>query len=94
MVSETGQRLAARGVAFAAEAVKGLPSPSLASMNSANYQTVRFALDWLLAAAERSIKELPLPLLKTAPETILFKPLLCPTIGERLMLNLVSVNRI
>ena len=47
MVSETGQESVARGVAFAAEAVKGLRSQSLAPMNSANYKTVRFALDCL-----------------------------------------------
>ncbi len=47
MVSDTGRESVARGVACAAEAVKGLRSPSLASMNSANYKTVRAALDCL-----------------------------------------------
>ena len=47
MVTETGQESVAREVACAAEAVKGLRSPSLAPMNSANYKTVRVALDCL-----------------------------------------------
>ncbi len=47
MVSETKRHVSRRGVACAAEAVKGLRSPSLAPMNSANYKTVRFALDCL-----------------------------------------------
>ena len=47
MVSETKRGVSWHGVAFAAEAVKGLRSQSLAPMNSANYKTVRLALDCL-----------------------------------------------
>ena len=47
MVSETEREVSRAGVAFAAEAVKGLRSPSLAAMNSANYKTVRVAHDCL-----------------------------------------------
>lgn len=47
MVSETKRGVRRHGVACAAEAVKGLRSPSLAPMNSANYKTVRVALDCL-----------------------------------------------
>jgi hypothetical protein len=47
MVAETGRAVSHARVACAAEAVKGLRSPSLAAMNSANYKTVRVALDCL-----------------------------------------------
>jgi len=42
-----GEEFVVHGVAYAAEAVKGLRSPSLAPLNSANYKTVRCALDCL-----------------------------------------------
>ncbi len=42
-----GEESVAHRVASAAEAVKGLRSPSLAPMNAANYKTVRAALDCL-----------------------------------------------
>src|SRR5260370_23019901 len=47
MVTETGQESVRRGVACAAEAVKGLRSQSLAPVNSENDKTVRVALDCL-----------------------------------------------
>ena len=84
MVSETGRAVVAHGVAFAAEAVKGLRSPSLAPINSANYKTVRCALDCLPRYGWKVYKGSCAPRLKTAPDTILFKPVFCPTIGERL----------
>jgi len=41
------EEFVAQEVASAAEAVKGLRSPSLAPTNAANYKTVPFALDCL-----------------------------------------------
>ena len=47
MVSETEQGLRRHGVACAAEAVKGLRSPSLAPMNAPREKHARRALDCL-----------------------------------------------
>lgn len=84
MVSETERGVRRHGIACAAEAVKGLRSPSLAPMNAANYKTVRAALDCLPRSGWKVYKGSCAPRLKKAPDTILFKPVFCPTIGERL----------
>src|SRR5438309_1137494 len=84
MVSETERGVRRHGIACAAEAVKGLRSQSLAPLNSANDKTVRFALDCLPRSGWKVYKGSCAPRLKKAPDTILFKPVFCPTIGERL----------
>jgi len=88
MVSETERGVRRHAIACAAEAVKGLRSPSLAPMNSANYKTVCVALDCLPRSGWKVYKGSCAPRLKTAPDTILFKPFFCPTIGERLRICL------
>src|SRR6266851_1611887 len=71
-------------VASAAEAVKGLRSPSLAPMNAANNKTVRVALDCLPRYGWKVHKGSCRSPFETGADNILFKPLFCPTIGERL----------
>src|SRR6266852_1492277 len=85
MVSETEHGLKRHGIACAAEAVKGLRSPSLAPLNAPREKHARRALDCLPRSGWKVYKGTCAPRLKTAPDTILFKPVFCPTIGERLI---------
>ena len=85
MGSETEHGLKRHGVACAAEAVKGLRSPSLAPLNAPREKHARRALDCLPRSGWQVYKGSCRSRFKTAPDTILFNPVFCPTIGERLI---------
>ena len=62
-------------------------------MNAANDKTVRAALDCLPRYGWKVHKGSCRSPLETAPDTILLKPVSCPTIGERLKLQILRNGR-
>ncbi len=73
---KVGNESVAPGVAFAAEAVKGLRSQSLAPMNAARTKPRAAPLTAFLAAAGKLTRGATAPRLKTAPASILLKQIL------------------
>ena len=86
------EELVPPGVASAAEAVKGLRSPSLAPMNAANYKTVRVALDCLPRYGWKVHKGSCRSPLENGAGHFLFKPVFVERLGRGSDFSVLEVN--